>query len=218
MTIRHVIWDFNGTLLDDVDCCVGTLNTLLRERNLSPISRADYLARFGFPVRNFYLALGFDFDREQFEHVSASYMARYAARLDAAAPHSGVHAVLDGIRRRGLPQSVVSAMERALLVELLARFGLSAHMAHIRGLEHQNATSKIEIGRALRDELGLAAHELLLVGDTLHDHELAQALGCPCLLYARGHQARERLAASGAPVIEALHEVEAFLDRDGGRR
>ena len=51
-----------------------------------------------------------------------------------------------------------------------------------------------------------------MVGDTLHDHELAQAIGCRAVLYAGGHQSRERLAAAGAPVIDAIHELDRHLE------
>jgi phosphoglycolate phosphatase len=215
MSIRHVIWDFNGTLLDDVDCCVGTLNTLLADRALAPISRAQYLAGFGFPVRDFYLGLGFDFEREAFDAVSASFIARYSARLHEAAAHSGAHAALDSLRQRAVPQSVVSAMELTLLRSLLARYGLAEYMTHVRGLDHLNATSKIDIGLALLAELRVAPREVVLVGDTLHDRELAEAIGCHCLLFARGHQSRERLASPGVTLIESLSEVAPFIDALG---
>jgi hypothetical protein len=58
----------------------------------------------------------------------------------------------------------------------------------------------------------------------LHDCELAAAIGCDCLLFARGHQARERLArgidgagaASGTTrLIESLSEVTEYVDARG---
>ena len=211
--IRHVIWDFNGTLLDDVDCCVATLNTLLGERALAPVSRAQYLERFGFPVRDFYLALGFDFVREPFERVSDVFIARYTAVLASAAPHARAHDALIELQRRSIAQSVVSAMEQRLLCQLLERFGLDAYMTHVRGLDHLGASSKVELGLALQRELGLAPAEILLVGDTLHDFEVASAIGCRCLLYAGGHQARARLEPCGAPLIDSL---DAVLDHVGG--
>lgn len=218
MSIRHVIWDFNGTLLDDVDCCVDTLNTLLAERALPPITRGEYLQRFGFPVRDFYLDLGFDFEREEFDRVSATYIERYGTRLHAAAPQAGAHAVLTALRERAIAQSVVSAMESTLLRSLLSRFGLAEYMTHVRGLDDLNAGSKIDIGVALHRELRLAPDEIVLVGDTLHDCELAAAIGCHCLLFARGHQTRARLAArlgaagAGERLIDSLAEVARFID------
>jgi phosphoglycolate phosphatase len=212
--IRHVIWDFNGTLLDDVDCCVATLNTLLGERALPAITRAEYQLRFGFPVRDFYVDLGFDFAREQFERVSQVFIARYCAALDGAVPAVGAHDLLGELQRRAIGQSVVSAMERALLAELLERFGLHGYMTHVRGLDHLGASSKIELGLTLQRELRLAPEQLLLVGDTLHDLELARALGCRCLLYAGGHQTRSRLEGSGAQLIDSLGALLDVLDGD----
>jgi phosphoglycolate phosphatase len=211
MTIRHVIWDFNGTLIDDVDCCVATLNTLLAERELPALSRDQYLARFAFPVRDFYIGLGFDLEREDFDQLAAVYNARYHASIDQAVAHAGAHDALLSIQRRSIAQSVVSASESKLLRTLLERFGLHAFMTHVRGLDHQRAHSKLEIGLVLQRELALAPDEILLVGDTLHDHELALALGCQCLLYARGHQTRDRLLASGARLCESLAEVAVFV-------
>jgi phosphoglycolate phosphatase len=213
--IRHVIWDFNGTLLDDVDCCVGTLNTLLGERGLPAISRLQYLARFGFPVRDFYLELGFDLAAEDFDRIATTYISRYAERLDDAVVHDRAHEALAELRRRNIGQSVVSAMELSLLQRLLERFGLLHYMTEVRGLEHNAATSKIELGLALQHDLDLLARQTLLIGDTLHDLEVARAIGCECLLYARGHQARERLQRSGAPLIESLAGVIEFLDGAG---
>ena len=81
--IRHLIWDWNGTLLDDVDCCVDTLNTLLAERDMPPVSRSAYKEAFGFPVRDYYAGLGFDFEREDFAKLSVDFIARYRARLNS---------------------------------------------------------------------------------------------------------------------------------------
>jgi phosphoglycolate phosphatase len=209
--IRHVLWDFNGTLLDDVDCCVKSLNTLLGERALSPITRAQYLEGFGFPVRDFYLALGFDFAREEFERVSDVFIARYTEALALAAPVARALDALAELQRRSIEQSVVSAMEHGLLVQLLQRFGLHGYMKHVRGLDHLGASSKVALGLGLQRELGLGPRELLFVGDTLHDFEVATAIGCPCLLYARGHQARARLQASGAQVIDSLDAVLDYV-------
>jgi phosphoglycolate phosphatase len=213
--IRHVIWDFNGTLLDDVDCCVATLNTLLDERKLAQVTRASYLARFGFPVQDFYRALGFDFERESFDLVSSTFISRYTERIELALPCSGAELALAENQRRAIGQSVVSAMEQNMLDRLLLRFGLARHMTHVRGLDHHNATSKVQLGLALRHELGVRPEQLLLVGDTLHDYETATAIGCHCLLYAGGHQSAERLARSGAQLIESLAEVAAFIDHHG---
>lgn len=207
VAVRHVIWDFNGTLLDDVDCCVATVNQLMHERDLGRISRATYLERFRFPVRDFYADLGFDIEREDFDALSATYIAGYVERLHGAAPHAGALDALAALGGRGIGQSVLSAMEAQLLRELLDRYGISRHLRHVRGLEHRQATSKVALGVALAQTLEAHPEEVLLVGDTLHDAETAAAMGCRCLLFEGGHQTRSRLQTSGLPLVSSLREV-----------
>jgi phosphoglycolate phosphatase len=218
MAIRHVIWDFNGTLLDDVRCCVDTLATLLAERGLPLLSEHAYRELFGFPVRDFYVALGFDFEREAFDSVSATFIARYLERLEHAQPHPRALAVLATLAERGMQQSVLSAMEHVLLHGLLARYGLGQHLTHARGLSDLNASSKVQLGVELMANLSLPPDSVLLVGDTLHDHETAEALGCHCLLVAHGHQHRTRLeralprASRTTEVVESLEEVLRWIE------
>jgi phosphoglycolate phosphatase len=211
--IRHVIWDFNGTLLDDVDACVETVNTILAEHARPALTREDYLARFGFPVRAFYAELGLDLDAAGFEALSRTYIERYLTRLDGVWPRPDALGAMVALADRGVGQSVLSAMESRLLEDLLGRMKLRHHVAHVRGLDDFHAGSKTALGVGLARELGLAPESLLLVGDTLHDFEVAREIGCACVLYARGHQAPHRLRASGAPVVESLVDVIEHVAR-----
>ena len=209
--IRHVIWDFNGTLLDDVDPCVDTVNSILAEHARPPLTRGDYLARFGFPVRDFYADLGIELDARGFERLSRTYIDRYLVRLEGVEPRADAHAAMRALAALAVEQSVLSAMESRLLEHLLQRFGLRDHVARVRGLDDYHAGSKTALGVDLARELELDPTEILLVGDTLHDFEVAQEIGCACLLYARGHQAPERLAVAGVPIVESLVDVVDHL-------
>ena len=51
MKPHHVIWDWNGTLVDDAWLCVEIINELLARRGLAPITPCKYSAVFGFPLR-----------------------------------------------------------------------------------------------------------------------------------------------------------------------
>jgi phosphoglycolate phosphatase len=222
--IRHVIWDFNGTLLDDVRCCLDALATLLEERGLPVLSEHGYRDLFGFPVRDFYTAIGFDFERETFDSVSETFIARYVDRLEHARPHRHALEALAWLAARNVAQSVLSAMEQVLLAKLLARYGLGDHLTHVRGLSDLNASSKVQLGVELMAQLALPPESVLLVGDTLHDHETAQALGCHCLLVAHGHQHRARLeralpyAARTTEVVDSLEDVLRWIEAHGGER
>lgn len=221
-SIRHVIWDFNGTLLDDLSCCLGALATLLEERALPPLTTERYREEFGFPVQDFYVGLGFDFAREDFDAVSRTFIARYLDRIADARAHAGAHDALRTVAARSIHQSVLSAMERTMLSDLLTRYELHAPMQHVRGLSDLRASSKVELGRALLAEIGAPPETVVVVGDTLHDHETATALGCRAVLVTQGHQTRARIertmrahghTGEKAPVIvDSLAEVVAWIE------
>jgi phosphoglycolate phosphatase len=210
--IRHVIWDWNGTLLDDVDCCVDTLNGLRAARQLAPIAREEYRERFGFPVRAFYEGIGFAFaDDAEFAALSHEFIAAYQTRAAQMRLTPGAHELLAALGKRGLGHVVVSAMEGRLLGQMLRTYGLHPLLAGHHGRDDLSAGSKVEHGIAAVRRMGLDPRELVVVGDTLHDHELGEAIGCPAILYAGGHQTRARLSRAGAVVVDALGDVADHL-------
>ncbi len=208
--IRHIIWDWNGTLLDDVDCCVDTLNVLLAARGMPAVSRDMYRARFGFPVKDFYLGLGFDFGAEDFGALSHEFIADYRVRVAASQLGAGALALLRDLQAGGIGHVVLSAMERTLLGDMLQDYGVRPLLKAFHGTADLRAGSKVEVGVAAMRELGFSPDEVLLVGDTLHDHETAQTIGCRCVLFSGGHQSRERLTAAGVDVVDSLAEVVAL--------
>ena len=80
MKYKHVIWDWNGTLLDDVGECVAVLNDMLGKRGMELATVERYQKAFSFPVINFYLDLGFDFEKEPFDKVADEYIESYSRR------------------------------------------------------------------------------------------------------------------------------------------
>jgi phosphoglycolate phosphatase len=78
---------------------------------------------------------------------------------------------------------------------------------HVSGLDNHYAASKLENGRQLISGLNLDVSELILIGDTIHDFEVASELGCKCVLIANGHQSKEILESTGVLVIDELSQL-----------
>lgn len=206
---RHVIWDWNGTLLDDLDYSIGIINAVLARRRLPTLDRMRYHAIFDFPVRTYYDRLGFDPVTDPFEKVSLEFITGYDARRTEPALHASAASTLAAVRAAGLGQSILSAYGHETLQSIVAHFGLTAHFDHIAGLDNHHAHSKVALGRDLVARLGVAPADILLVGDTLHDHEVARELGVACALVAAGHHPAERLRTSGALVFTDLGALAA---------
>jgi phosphoglycolate phosphatase len=209
MRYRHVIWDWNGTLLDDTWLCVEVLNQLLHNAGLRPIGVDAYRAHFGFPVIHFYEWLGFRFTAQSFDEVSRRFIGEYNRRRYECRLQPGVHEALARFHAAGLPQSVLSAYHEDTLREVVAHYGLTSHFTHLSGLDNIHAHGKIERGRAhLRTlELHESPRAVVLIGDTQHDHEVAAALGADCLLLHHGHMHPGRLDGRGVPVAASLAEA-----------
>ena len=204
---RHLLWDWNGTLLDDLELCVDIVNGMLERRALPALDVARYHAHFDFPVRGFYERLGFDLRGDAFVELSREFIAEFDARRLEAQLHAGVDELLTRVTASGRAQSILSAHRQVTLHEIVALQGIDRHFSTMAGLDDAHAHGKIDRGHALVRELDLPPESFILVGDTLHDLEVARALGIDCVLVARGHHAAERLRASGAHVVVDLREL-----------
>lgn len=210
--IQHVVWDWNGTLLDDTWLCIEIMNGLLEERDLPRLTLARYHEVFDFPVVEYYRRIGFDFNRDPFAVVGAEFIRRYEIRRAETRLHACARTTLENIRQHAISQSVLSAYRHDTLEELLAHFEVRPYFTGVLGSDNVYAHGKIEQGRRWIGELGLEPASVLMIGDTIHDFEVANAMQCRCLLVADGYHPRARLEPLGAPVVSGLREVPAWLD------
>ena len=205
---QHIIWDWNGTLLDDSWLCIEIMNRQLQQHRLPPLTPARYQKVFGFPVKDYYRQLGYDFDHTPFEQLSDVFMAAYHQRWPECQLRAGVAEMLHCMGEKGVQQSVISAAENSLVNAMVGHYGLSGHFTAVCGLDDHHAHGKLDIGRRWLVELDLPPADVLMIGDTTHDAELARHLGIDCLLVASGHQSRTRLGAAGVPVYRSLGEMQ----------
>lgn len=205
--VGGIIWDWNGTLLNDIHLCVQTINEMLGKRHLPLLSVDGYKDVFSFPVKGYYQKIGFDFEVESFEIPALEFIDRYNQQMNGCDLHLDSLRVLNYFHSIGIRQFVLSAMKQDALDECLNHHQISHYFEHVSGLDNHYATSKIENGHKLISDLKLDAHELVLIGDTVHDFEVASGLGCQCVLVANGHQSKEVLQNTGALVIDQLNEL-----------
>ena len=202
---RCLIWDWNGTLLDDVAAAVNALNRMLVKRGAQPITVERYRSRFGFPVRPFYKELGVDFDKWDWDDICEDFHSFIAAEPQEVRVEA--RPALELAARLGFRQSILSALRQDLLERALAANGIDGFFEHVFGVDNLDGASKLQRGRELMAALGPGAGETVLIGDTLHDAEVASALGARCILFSGGHQMPDRLAAVGCPVASSLVEA-----------
>jgi len=120
-----------------------------------------------------------------------------------------VQAVLDATEELILEEPfILSAMEQQVLEKTVTDNDIHHFFEDLCGLSDNFAVSKVANGKSLINKRGLNPERTLMVGDTIHDYEVAQAIGCKCVLIAKGHQSKERLLTTGAHVLDGLDEIE----------
>ena len=105
-----ILWDWNGTLLDDVELCENALNRLLQRYGYPQrYDHEQYRAIFGFPVEDYYVRAGFDFTRHSFAELAESYMEDYIPASAACPLMAGAADALEAFKNAGLRQVILSA-------------------------------------------------------------------------------------------------------------
>lgn len=211
MRHRHLLWDWNGTLMDDLHLCVEIINGQLTRHGKPALDAHGYRERFDFPIRLYYERLGFPPSGPTFEEVAHGFIRDYDLRRTECGLHHGVHETLAAVAASGRTQSVLSAYRQHTLVEIVGHYGLAAHFTRLDGHSDIYAESKVANGRRVAAEIGADPASLLLIGDTAHDHEVAHEIGADCVLLSHGHHPPGKLRATGRPVLENLSHLRHWL-------
>lgn len=214
MDYTYCIWDFNGTIFDDVGASIDAVNTLLSERKLPVIDgKEKYREVFDFPIVEYYRRIGFDFEKEPYEEAARIWVELYLENSKKSGLFSDVIQTLDFLDSRGIKQSVLSASETNMLTDQLRRLGIYHRFEEIMGIDNIYAESKLGIAEDWKRRH--KGEKVMFIGDTAHDYETAQVLGADCFLISAGHQSESRLSALGAGVkiFSTLTELTDHLSR-----
>jgi len=207
-----VIWDWNGTLLDDTELCYRIANEMRFERGMEYMRDIEeYRSHFTFPVIEYYKRMGYSFEAEPFEEISKQFVAMYAERFPACTLQPCAEETLSVVLARGARQVLLSATGQDKLDEQVRHFGLNRYFDRVIGGQNNLAHGKADYAVDFLRESGVAPARALFVGDTDHDFEIATSIGCAAALLIPGHQSREHLLTLGARLIESLCEIPALL-------
>lgn len=208
---KTIFWDWNGTLLDDTQVCIDAMNTLLRERDLNELDAVRYRDVFTFPVRDYYVKLGFDFEKEAFEGPAIEFIEQYDNLINTSKIFPDARHALEEFKNRNFTQMILSAMQNDFLNELVGKHGIAHYFDRVSGIDNHYASGKVDNARKLIAGLDGHAGEIIMIGDTIHDHEVGQELGIRVILVSRGHQSAERLRSTRREIVHDLKEVVKLI-------
>lgn len=207
ITEKFIFWDWNGTLLDDREICITAMNKMLAKRQMPGLEKNKYLQIFGFPVEEYYKKLGFNFQLESFEKLSVEFIDHYNSQIASIPLMLEAKHLLDRFYTKGKKNIIISAMRQDMLERTVSQHGLKQYFTAIFGIDNIYAHSKTGLALEYVNRLSIDTGDVVFIGDTLHDHEVAAEIGCRCILVASGHQSEERLKQTGRQVISKLSDL-----------
>lgn len=206
-----ILWDWNGTILNDVDACIDAVNISLKQHGLPLLNRTRYFNLFCFPVEEFYRKIGFDLEKYSYNKLAKEYIENYINEAKRTATiHKGVIEMMEYFASLGLKQTILSASEKGILMERLHHYELDKYFYEIMALDNVYAVSKIHLGQNWIAKRG-HSKRALMIGDTTHDFEVASAMGIDCVLFNGGHGRQDDLARHGINVVDNLESIKDYI-------
>ena len=210
MKYTYCIWDFNGTILDDVELGIYSINELFKAHNMDKhLDREIYCKEFDFPIKDYYRRVGFDFEKMPYEDLAVEWINIYFSNFDRAKIYDGVVPTLNFFGQKGMRQCVLSASEVNSLKKQIEDFGIKKYFEEIMGIDNIYAASKLMLAKAWRERH--PDEKVMFIGDTTHDIETAKALLADCFIVCAGHQSRDRFDGCDATVVGSLIELCELL-------
>lgn len=210
---KHIIWDWNGTLWDDTWLCVEINNHMLERRNLPPIDIDLYRDKLCFPVSGYYCQLGFDYETDPYSGLAEEFIKEYEQRRFECELQAGARELIEFLHKQQIPQAVLSAYQHDTLLQAVDYFQLTRFFDDIIGMNDIYAVGKVENGKKYISRMDVDPNEILFVGDTTHDFEVAQSMGVRCVLVTGGHNSRPRLESCGVSVFDSLSDIHHHICR-----
>ncbi len=206
---KTIIWDYNGTIIDDLSLCLSVENKMLSDRNMkSGYTREEYLDMFCFPVIDYYRKLGYTFEDETYDELSVIFNDLYDEGFGSVTLCEGFEELIGESIKKGYRNVILSAAKHDKLVRQCRDLGIDGYFDEILGIDNLLAGSKIEMARKWMDDSGTLPDDCMFIGDSLHDLDTAKALGVDdVILVASGHQSGGVLKKSWDNVVSSLKEI-----------
>ena len=209
--ITHIVWDFNGTVLDDVRMSVAAVNDMLTARGLEKTNVDVYRDTLCMPLTDYYKTVGIYSD--DIEALSAEFRACCDRHPEDAEVFGGIIQAVESARKMGIKSIVMSSLYHPQLLSEIERYRLTGVFDDVLGLPDRKLGSKYQNAKNYFEKNGIDAKNTLFLGDLTTDAQMARALGADCILIANGHMSKSVCQKECEKVFDNVYEVIEYIKR-----
>lgn len=190
---KYILWDWNGTILDDFDYNYNIINTLLATRNLPQVSVEKYRTVFCFPIKEFYKKIGFNCEPTEYYRLVADYQQAYEAGINKIKITKGIYETIKMLHLLKIKQIIFSSCNKLIIQHQLPLYNdLSSYIDEIVAQDNDLAVGKEALTIRWGEKTKISWKDVLVVGDIYYNQKVANNLGCECILISSGHQLLEQ--------------------------
>jgi len=204
---RAIIFDYNGTLLDDLPVAYGSVSEIFKRHNLSCPTLEQYRQEIGTNFMEFYYNHGFPRTTTAKE-LNVIRMEYYLAHFDEAKLRPEAETVLSALNLLEIEFAIVSADVDSLVIKKLEEVGMKSFFNVIRAGVRDKRTVLLEVCK----ELGVEPHEACYIDDTVDGNTAAKEAGLHAIAVGTGYHSVERLSKVSQYVISNLYELSAIVE------
>ena len=209
--IDNIFFDFNGTILDDLELTYELLLESLEKYKLPFSSLEQYRNLFCFPVKKYYENVGFDFNKINFNELATDFINQYSIRQEKETRlFENCKETLEKLKNKGFHLYILTATEYNLLVKQLNHLGIYNYFDGLIAANNNLAMGKIDYGKLYIKEHNIDLSKSIMIGDTVHDYEVSKEIGMECLLFTKGHNTKENLSKIGKTVDSYIDIYDYF--------
>ncbi|HWU10975.1 MAG TPA: HAD hydrolase-like protein [Streptomyces sp.] len=210
----HLVWDWNGTLLDDIHAVLGASNAAFAAVDLAPLTLEQYREMYCVPIPKFYERLmGRMPTPAEWERMDGLFHRYYTEQRVACGLTEGAEELLVRWRLGGRSQSLLSMYGHEHLAPVVRSYGIERHFVRVDGRTGPSGGSKAQHMERHFEVLGsIAPESAVVIGDAVDDAVAAAHVGARAVLYTGGSHSRSSLEAAGVPVVDTLAEAVALAE------
>ena len=212
--IKYVIWDFNGTVLDDRELTLKLLNEILKNQEKPSLSMEQYLAVFGFPIGLLFKSW-VTFERDSFAELADWFIKIFQPESLKLNLHEGVLTTLKELIKKGITNVCLSASKQSNLEEQLNHYQIRKYFKYVLGTDNIHALGKKTNGAEFLKINKINPKSCVLIGDTIEDYIIARELGVLPVLFSGGHQPKAKLLTKTKLVIDNISDLLTIIKNEG---
>lgn len=205
-----IVWDFNGTIIDDVNAAVGAVNDMLIKRSQPTIDVIRYRSEVDIPISRFYDKV-FLPGTIDFSDAIVEFDSGYDKYLSDDPVMPGALQMLCRFKSMGKHQIIVSASNIEKVTNQLSKYSLLEYFDKVLARSDYNVEDKTYLAQNYFREKEINPDTSVVIGDCVADWQMSRGLCCDCILTTNGHQSREDLEATDAVVIDNLTELLSLI-------